>query len=55
MQSSLNKSVSIDDIAKGLQVTYIVEGSVRIADNKLRVNASLRDIIKDKIILTGYL
>ena len=44
-----NKTVPINEIAKELSVNYIVEGSVQIIDDKLRVNAKLFDIVQDKI------
>jgi TolB-like protein/DNA-binding winged helix-turn-helix (wHTH) protein len=36
-----NKSVTIEDIGKDLNVDYVMEGSVRKADNKLRITAQL--------------
>jgi len=44
-----NKTVSINEIAKELSVNYIVEGSVQIIGDKLRVSAKLFDIAQDKI------
>ena len=45
-----NKIVSIAKIAEELNVNYIVEGSVRIAGDNLRVNAQLFDIAKDNTV-----
>ena len=45
-----DKKTSLHEIAKELKVNYIVEGSVRIIDDELRVNAKLFDISNDIII-----
>ena len=45
-----NKQIKMDEIAKQLNVNYIVEGSVKIIDENLRVNISLFDIAKDNSI-----
>ncbi|SVB37400.1 uncharacterized protein METZ01_LOCUS190254, partial [marine metagenome] len=44
------KSLSLNEIANTLNVNYIVEGSVRIDNEKLRVNANLIDIIQGKAV-----
>ena len=44
-----NKTATMDEISKKLSVNYIVEGSVKIIDNNLRVNVSLFDIDKDDV------
>ena len=44
-----NKTASINEIATELSVNYIVEGSVQIIGDRLRVNAKLFDIAQDKI------
>ena len=45
--------VAISQIAEDLNVDYIVEGSVRIAGENLRVSANLINIIDDKIVSAG--
>ena len=45
-----NNMSAIDDIAEDLNVNYIVEGSVRIADKDLRVNAKLFDTYLNELI-----
>ncbi len=44
-----NRGLSLNEIAKELEVNYIVEGAVTVAKNKLRVNAKLFDIAQDNI------
>jgi TolB-like protein/tetratricopeptide (TPR) repeat protein len=44
-----NKIATMDEISKKLSVNYIVEGSVKIIDDNLRVNVSLFDIDKDDV------
>ena len=39
-----NKTATMNEISEKLKVNYIVEGSVKIIDNNLRVNVSLFDI-----------
>ena len=45
--------VAISQIAEDLNVDYIVEGSVRIVGEDLRVSANLINIIDDKIVSAG--
>jgi len=47
-----NKMATTKEISNKLKVNYIVEGSVKIIDNNLRVNVSLFDIEKDNSIWT---
>ena len=47
-----NKAVRLNEIADQLNVDYIVDGSVKIINNNLRVNVSLFDIKIDKAIWT---
>ena len=45
-----NKSLSLNEIAEKLNVNYIVEGSVRIAGDDLRVNVQLFDIAQENTV-----
>ncbi|MFK7921089.1 MAG: tetratricopeptide repeat protein [Bacteroidia bacterium] len=42
-----NKQISITEIAKALSVSIILEGSVRLAANKMRITAQLIDVADD--------
>ena len=41
-----NRPFTLDDVARELEVQYIVEGSVRRAGDKLRINVQLTDVNK---------
>ncbi|WP_298238814.1 FlgO family outer membrane protein [uncultured Algibacter sp.] len=43
-----NSNKSIQDIAKELDVNYILEGSVRVNNNQVRINANLVDAANNK-------
>ena len=45
-----NQPSSIDEMVKQLGVDYIVDGSVKIFDNNLRVNISLYDVYGSEVI-----
>ena len=45
-----NRTATMDEISKKLSVNYIVEGSVKIIDDNLRVNVMLFDIAKNNSI-----
>ena len=45
-----NKSLSLNEFAEKLNVNYIVEGSVRIAGDDLRVNVQLFDIAQENTV-----
>jgi len=45
-----NTSTNLQQIARELDVNYVVEGSVQKADNKLRIIAQLTDVEKNRII-----
>ena len=45
-----NKTATMNEISEKLKVNYIVEGSVKIVDNNLRVHVSLFDIAQDHMV-----
>src|SRR4029450_9729013 len=44
------KAIRVDDVARGLGVQYVLEGSVRRARNRVRINAQLIDAANSKHI-----
>ena len=48
-----NKTISIPDIAKSLNVDHVLEGSVRKAGNTVRITAQLIDVRTDRHLWSG--
>ena len=48
-----NKTISIPDIAKSLNVDHVLEGSVRKAGNTVRITAQLIDVRSDRHLWSG--
>lgn len=44
------KNFSISEISKQLNATHVLEGSVRKSGNRIRINLSLTDAIKDEMV-----